>query len=180
MGAALRFSWASCPHLVGLARFFSRYCGGVLRLFHVVFSIILAGSFFSQPPESIRFFERGFCCLAEPLLRRGLWRHLKIIALRFHGHGFVSALFSCCRLSPAIALATATPPLADFDRICLLALIANTVAVKIAAQGRFQCYAPGPMSRFVKRCFEPEGDRLLTAGSSLNRSTNASRGRSTG
>ena len=49
-----RFSCASCSNLVGLARFFSRYCGGVLRLFHVVFSIILVGRFFGQPPESIR------------------------------------------------------------------------------------------------------------------------------
>jgi hypothetical protein len=92
-------------------------------------------------------------------------RHLKVIAFRFHGHGFVSGLFGYCRVSAAIALATATPPLAHFDRIRFLALIADTVAIKIAAQGRFQCYAPGPVSRSAKWCFEREGDRLLTAGS---------------
>src|SRR3984893_859023 len=59
-----RFSCAFCSNLVGLARFFSRYCRGVLRLFHVVFSITLVGRFFGQPPESIRFFECSFCCLA--------------------------------------------------------------------------------------------------------------------
>jgi hypothetical protein len=64
-----RFSCASCSNPVGLARFFSRYCGGVLGLFHVVFSIILAGRFFGQSPESICFFERSFCGLADLLLR---------------------------------------------------------------------------------------------------------------
>jgi hypothetical protein len=96
-----RFSCASCSNLVGLARFFSRYCGGVLGLFHVVFSIILAERFFGQSSESICFFERSFCGLADLLLRQVFRRHLKLIALRFHGHGFVSGLFGCCRVSSA-------------------------------------------------------------------------------
>jgi hypothetical protein len=104
IGPGRRFSFASCSNLVSLARFFSQYCGGVLGLFHVVFSIILAGRFFGQPPESIRFFECSFCCLATLLLRRVFGRHLKVLALRFHGHGFVSGLFGCCRIFAATAL----------------------------------------------------------------------------
>jgi hypothetical protein len=58
---------------------------------------------FPQPPESIRFFECSFCCLADLLFRRVFRRHLKVIALGFHGHGIVSGLFGCCRVSAAIA-----------------------------------------------------------------------------
>jgi hypothetical protein len=69
-------------------------------------------------------------------------RHLKVIALRFHGHGFVSGLFGCCRVSAAIALATATSvvtlPFSTPGRIRFIALIAGTVAIEIAAQGRRQ------------------------------------------
>jgi hypothetical protein len=55
------------------------------------------------------------------------WRRLKVIALRFHGHGFASGLIGYCRVSTAIALATATSvvtlrPLALRPRFCFLAL----------------------------------------------------------
>jgi hypothetical protein len=59
-----RFSCASCSNPVGLARFFSRYCGGVLGLFHVVFSIILAGRAFSASRQNrSAFLSAAFAAL---------------------------------------------------------------------------------------------------------------------
>jgi hypothetical protein len=71
-----------------------------------------------------------------------------VIALRFHGHGFVSRLLGCCRVSAAIALVTATrggdapclrPP--SFPRV-----IADAVAIEIAA-GAPSMLPPNPRRR---------------------------------